>query len=156
MTSPVALVTGAARGIGLAITQSLIAAGYRVMAADLGTDQAWNYQLGQSADIAQALQAANPSTDNAPPYAVCTVDVTNAEACEQAVQKTIETFGQLNLLVNNAGIVDSGPNYSVQRSGLGSHFRGEHQGHFSDVKGRHSASFGCRQCQHRQHGVDCG
>ena len=109
MTSPVALVTGAARGIGLAITQSLIAAGYRVMAADLGTDQAWNYQLGQSADIAQALQAANPSTDNAPPYAVCTVDVTNAEACEQAVQKTIETFGQLNLLVNNAGIVDSGP-----------------------------------------------
>jgi NAD(P)-dependent dehydrogenase (short-subunit alcohol dehydrogenase family) len=35
-------VTGAARGIGLAITQSLIAAGYRVMAADLGTDQAWN------------------------------------------------------------------------------------------------------------------
>ncbi len=79
MTSPVALVTGAARGIGLAITQSLIAAGYRVMAADLGTDQAWNYQLGQSADIAQALQAANPSTDNAPPYAVCTVDVTNAD-----------------------------------------------------------------------------
>ena len=52
---PVALVTGAARGIGLAIAQSLIAAGYRVMAADLGGDQAWNYQLGQSGDIAQAL-----------------------------------------------------------------------------------------------------
>ena len=53
---PVALVTGAARGIGLAIAQSLIAAGYRVMAADLGADQAWNYELGQSSDIAQALQ----------------------------------------------------------------------------------------------------
>ena len=106
---PVALVTGAARGIGLAIAQSLIAAGYRVMAADLGADQAWNYQLGQASDIAQALQTDSPLTDNTPLFAVCTVDVTNAAACEQAVQKTIETFGQLNLLVNNAGIVDSGP-----------------------------------------------
>ena len=102
---PVALVTGAARGIGLAIAQSLIAAGYRVMAADLGADQAWNYQLGQSNDIAQALQTDSSLNENAPPFAVCTVDVTNAAACEQAVQKTIETFGQLNLLVNNAGIL---------------------------------------------------
>ena len=61
---PVALVTGAARGIGLAIAQSLIAAGYRVMAADLGADQAWNYELGQSSDIAQALQTDSPLTDN--------------------------------------------------------------------------------------------
>ena len=85
---PVALVTGAARGIGLAIAQSLIAAGYRVMAADLGADQAWNYQLGQSNDIAQALQTDSSLNENAPPFAVCTVDVTNAAACEQAVQKT--------------------------------------------------------------------
>ena len=64
---PVALVTGAARGIGLAIAQSLIAAGYRVMAADLGADQAWNYELGQSSDIAQALQTDSPLADNTPP-----------------------------------------------------------------------------------------
>ena len=50
---PVALVTGAARGIGLAIAQSLIAAGYRVMAADLGANQAWNYELSDNRAISR-------------------------------------------------------------------------------------------------------
>ena len=146
---PVALVTGAARGIGLAIAQNLIAAGYRVMAADLGADQAWNYDLGQSSDIAQALQTDSPLTDNTPPFAVCTVDVTNNAACEQAVQKTIETFGQLNLLVNNAGIVDSGPITEFSEAAWDRIFAVNTKGIFLMSKAAIPHLLDCRQCQHR-------
>ena len=40
----------------------------------------------------------------------CTpVDVTDAASCEAAVQATVDAFGGLDVLVNNAGVVDSGP-----------------------------------------------
>ena len=109
MTAPVALVTGAARGIGLAIAQTLLNAGYRVMAADLPGDQNWNYDLGDSRGLDQKLSSASAGDSNGPNVAVCDLDVTNAQSCARAVGQTIETFGQLNLLVNNAGVVDSGP-----------------------------------------------
>ena len=57
MTAPVALVTGAARGIGLAIAQALLTAGYRVMAADLPGDQNWNYDLGDAKGLDQKLSS---------------------------------------------------------------------------------------------------
>ena len=37
------------------------------------------------------------------------LDVTAAKSCERAVQATVDAFGGLDVLVNNAGIVDSGP-----------------------------------------------
>jgi meso-butanediol dehydrogenase/(S,S)-butanediol dehydrogenase/diacetyl reductase len=109
MTAPVALVTGAARGIGLAIAQALLNAGYRVMAADLPGDQNWNYDLGDATGLDQKLSSIATSASHEPSVAVCDLDVTLAQSCANAVARTIETFGQLNLLVNNAGVVDSGP-----------------------------------------------
>ena len=39
----------------------------------------------------------------------CPVDVTDADSCAACVDATLQHFGQINLLVNNAGVVDSGP-----------------------------------------------
>ena len=108
MSSPVALVTGAARGIGLAITEALLANGYQVMAADLPTGESWNYALGDSSLLKEHLTTHADNHNAAPKVAVCDLDVTDSASCQEAVQQTLETFGQLNLLVNNAGVVDTG------------------------------------------------
>jgi NAD(P)-dependent dehydrogenase (short-subunit alcohol dehydrogenase family) len=48
----VALVTGAARGIGRGIALELARAGADVVAADLGADSAWRYRLSGKAELA--------------------------------------------------------------------------------------------------------
>jgi 3-oxoacyl-[acyl-carrier protein] reductase len=86
----VALVTGGARGIGLAIAAELGRAGARVAICDLAP-------------------ADDPAPSGLPPgsaYHRC--DVTDAEAVEQTVAAVVERFGGLHLLVNNAGIVVDG------------------------------------------------
>ena len=57
-TLPVAIVTGAARGLGLAMVERLLAEGYRVMAADLSSAEgSWNYELGDINAMGAALEA---------------------------------------------------------------------------------------------------
>lgn len=82
--SRVALVTGGSRGIGLAITQSLKAAGYRV---------AIGYREGfpdTVADIAIAADLANPAE------------------CSSLVKKAEDALGPVEILVNNAGVLIRG------------------------------------------------
>ena len=110
LTNKTVLITGAARGIGRGMAEAFLAAGARVAAADLGVqgDSEWAYSLASSAelqDCAAELAAAHPgSTIEAIP-----VDVTSAASCRAAVAATLETFGQIDVLVNNAGVVQSGP-----------------------------------------------
>ena len=99
------LVTGGARGIGKGIAQAFLEAGERVVIADLGGGEDWNYALGSSAQMAEAVADLSPlgEVDAVP------LDVTDAEACSAAVAFTRERFGGIDVLVNNAGVVDSGP-----------------------------------------------
>ncbi len=99
------LVTGAARGIGKGIARSFLEAGHRVMIADLDESPDWSYKLGSAAELAATVD------DLAPVGEVrhTPLDVTDAASCERAVAATVEAFGGLDVLVNNAGIVDSGP-----------------------------------------------
>ncbi len=96
LTSQVAFVTGAARGIGLAIGKSLLAAGATVTFADLD---------------AQALAAAQALIGRALPEAAgrahfLPLDVTVAEAAVAALAAAHARAGRLDILVNNAGMGD--------------------------------------------------
>lgn len=103
----VALVTGGARGIGAGIVTALAQAGARVMVADIGVDRdsgdAWSYGLANEADLAKLLKQADMQIQ------ATHVDVTQAASCASAVAATLESYGQLDILINNAGVVDSGP-----------------------------------------------
>ena len=84
----VALVTGAARGIGKAIADTFGANGSRVVYTDLeGTD----------------LEAALASAPGANATARV-LDVTNAGQAQAVVADVVQEFGRLDILVNNAGI----------------------------------------------------
>jgi 3-oxoacyl-[acyl-carrier protein] reductase len=87
----VAIVTGAAQGIGFASAQRLAASGAKVMVWDV--DQKLMEKAASA--IGQGAQAVK-------------VDVTNPEQVEAARDATIKAFGKADILVCNAGI--AGPN----------------------------------------------
>ena len=99
------LVTGGARGIGRGIAHAFLANGDRVMIADLPDGGKWNYELA-SADDRQATLAEGESLGE---VAATDLDVTDKASCEAAVQATLARFGGLDVLVNNAGVLQSGP-----------------------------------------------
>jgi 3-oxoacyl-[acyl-carrier protein] reductase len=90
-----ALVTGAARGIGLAITERLVADGARVLIVDL--------------DSAAAKDAAARFGDG---VAALVADVTRAEHVDRIVDEPIKRWGRLDIVVNNAGI--TGRSFPIQ------------------------------------------
>lgn len=91
----VALVTGAARGLGEAISRRLAQEGADVALCDI------NLSGVEAAATAIAEQTGRRTLGLA-------CDVTNEEQVEAAVQRTVATFGKLDILVANAGIVISG------------------------------------------------
>jgi 3-oxoacyl-[acyl-carrier protein] reductase len=90
-----ALVTGAARGIGLAITERLVAEGARVLIADLDSAAAKD-AAGRLGDAVAALVA----------------DVTRPEHVERVVDEPVRRWGRLDIVVNNAGI--TGRSFPIQ------------------------------------------
>ena len=84
----VALVTGASRGIGRAIAQTLAVAGFRVVGT--ATTEAG------AAGIGQALAAHGGKG--------IVLNVTDGTALDKAIEAIVKEFGGLHVLVNNAGI----------------------------------------------------
>src|ERR1700720_851805 len=90
LNEKVALVTGGSRGIGAAIAKRLAADGANVaITYTKGADAAASVvkEIERAGGKAIAIQA----------------DAADVEAVKAAVEKTIATFGQLDVLVNNAG-----------------------------------------------------
>lgn len=86
----VAIVTGAGRGLGQAIANALAMAGASVAIFEVNREDA----EASAAQINAAGGCALP---------VC-IDITSAEQVQAGLKQTIETFGNVNILVNNAGV----------------------------------------------------
>jgi len=93
----VALITGGARGIGLAISRRLHAAGASVLIADSGVSIA-----GETPDPALAEGAAHELGERA---AAFSGDLSNPDDAARAVTETVSRFGAIDLVVNNAAIL---------------------------------------------------
>lgn len=91
MTEKTAIVTGAARGIGLATTQLFLEEGRRVAMIDRDAD---------------ALLAAARDLDNVLPM-VC--DVSDSGQVDRMFDEVLKEFNGLDALINNAGVADFGP-----------------------------------------------
>ena len=91
MTQKLALVTGAARGIGLATTKLFLREGWQVAMIDRDVPA-----LEEAAAGLEGVQAF-----------VC--DVSIPEAVDQLYKDVLASFGRIDALVNNAGVADFGP-----------------------------------------------
>jgi len=84
--SKVWFITGASSGIGLEITKSALAAGYKVLATGRDTEKVSN--------------AIGVTSGN---LIVAKMDVANQKEIEEAVKLAVDKFGTIDVLVNNAG-----------------------------------------------------
>ena len=90
----VALVTGAARGIGLAVAKRFLAEGWQVALLDIEGELLWK--------SVEALDAADDTLG-------LNCDVSDARAVASAIAEIERRFGRLDALVNNAGVAVFAP-----------------------------------------------
>ncbi|WP_058312739.1 L-iditol 2-dehydrogenase [Shimia thalassica] len=93
-----ALITGAARGIGRAFAEAYLREGAQVALADI--------------DFSGAQQAAGELGSNS---VAVQLDVTDQNSIDSAVAKTIETFGHIDILINNAAVFTAAPTVEITR-----------------------------------------
>ncbi|KAB7730092.1 SDR family oxidoreductase [Rudanella paleaurantiibacter] len=94
-TEKVAIVTGAAHGIGLATARLLLENKYRVAIWDVNPDE-----LNR---LPQQLKA------DADRYLTFPCDVSAETDVQRGIAQTLERFGRIDVLVNNAGVMDEKP-----------------------------------------------
>jgi 3-oxoacyl-[acyl-carrier protein] reductase len=98
----VAIVTGASRGIGLAIARKLAGLGAKLSLCARSADK-----LG---DVAHELKGAGVEV------VIVATDVTSGDDILSLVEETKQAFGAIDILVNNAGIGYFGPFYEARES----------------------------------------
>ncbi|MEO0678288.1 MAG: SDR family NAD(P)-dependent oxidoreductase, partial [Pseudomonadota bacterium] len=92
-----ALITGAARGIGLAFAEKYASEGARVALADIDTERA----KAEAGRIEGAIAVA--------------MDVTDQASIDAAVADTVARLGQIDILINNAAIFTAAPIVEITR-----------------------------------------
>ena len=108
MTQRVALVTGAARGIGAATVTALAAAGWRVVAVDrCADDPALPYRLGSRDDLERVVEDAQAAAGDMAVVAA-QADTRDPDALAAAVRLAEERWGGLDAAVAAAGVIAGG------------------------------------------------
>ena len=97
----VAVITGAARGIGLAIAERYVQAGARVVIADLN---------------AAGAEAAAAAVGGG--CIGLALDVTRQDSIDATVAAVVSRLGRIDILVNNAGVFDMAPTLEITRESL--------------------------------------
>lgn len=93
-----ALITGAARGIGLAFAQAYVREGARVAIADINIERA----RSSAADIGEDAVAVE-------------MDVTDQSSIDAAVAETVDALGRIDILINNAALFTAAPIVEIAR-----------------------------------------
>lgn len=94
-----ALITGAARGIGLAFAKAYVTEGARVAIADIDMERAQTAAAALG-DAAIAVQ----------------MDVTDQASIDSAVAQVADEFGQVDILINNAALFTAAPVVEIDRA----------------------------------------
>jgi 3-oxoacyl-[acyl-carrier protein] reductase len=92
LTDKVAIVTGSSRGLGLASARALVAEGCRVTICARGEER-----------LAEAALEVEAAARRPNMIATVQADVSTVDGVERVIDKTIDAFGGLDVLVNNVG-----------------------------------------------------
>ncbi len=130
----VAVVTGAGRGIGRAEALALAARGMKVVVNDVGSSAD-----GSGADASLAQQVVDEITAAGGTAVANHDDVGSWEGGAAIVQQAIDTWGRLDVLVNNAGFLRDAMSFNLDESAWDSVIRVHLKGHAATCRaaGRH-------------------
>lgn len=102
LTGKVALVTGAARGIGRACALAYARAGADLLLTDIGDDlDGVPYPLGTRSQLAYTARMCREEGST---VSTATADVRDLDAVRAVVEGALDRFGRIDVLLNNAGI----------------------------------------------------
>ena len=101
LANKTAIITGAAKGIGLSISERFAKEGANVVLADI-----------DEKTLAKSLQNINLNSNNSE---LIVTDITSKKSIDNLIQNTLKRFDKINILVNNAGIA---PNNLIENQSL--------------------------------------
>ncbi len=129
----VAIVTGAGRGIGRGEAMLLASEGAKVVVNDLGGDVA-----GAGGDKHPAQQTVEDINAAGGEAVLNADDISSWQGARSLVEQAVDTWGKLDVLVNNAGILRDKMSFNIEESDWDDVIRVHLKGHFAMA--RHAAA----------------
>ena len=125
----VAIVTGAGRGIGREEALLLASEGAKVIVNDVGASL-----QGEGGDVHPAQEVVDLIVANGGEAAVNGDDISTWEGGKNVIDQAVETFGDINILVNNAGILRDKMSFNMTESDWDDVIRVHLKGHFATAQ----------------------